>query len=91
MNLNHFFWRLYSDGDFDVKYKVEDVYEVQVGIDNVEGLVNDDSGNSYDNDSGDGSDDSDYNVEESRILYNVDVDICEFHSVVDVDKHEIFE
>lgn len=88
MNLNHFF-KLYSEGDFDVEFNIEDVFDAQLGVDNVDGPVNDDSGNGYDNYNKDSFDDSDYNLEDSNIIYDVNVGMSEFHSVMDVDEHGI--
>ncbi|CAI9272845.1 unnamed protein product [Lactuca saligna] len=59
-------------------------------------MVSDDSGDAFysesghgSEDSGDDSDDSEYNVDESNIQFDVDVDMSEFHNAVDVDEHGI--
>ena len=62
----------------------------------LEGMVSNDSGDAFysqnedDFDfSGDDSDDSDYIVHESNLQFDVDVDMSEFQSVVDLDEHGI--
>ncbi|CAI9287854.1 unnamed protein product [Lactuca saligna] len=59
-------------------------------------MVSDDSGEAFYSesghgyeDSGDDSDDSEYNVDESNIQFDVDVDMSEFHNDVDVYEHGI--
>ncbi|CAI9278383.1 unnamed protein product [Lactuca saligna] len=59
-------------------------------------MVSDDNGEAFysesshgSEDSGDDSDDSEFNVYESNIQFDVDVDMREFHNVVDVDEHGI--
>nr|KAJ0201562.1 hypothetical protein LSAT_V11C600322270 [Lactuca sativa] len=44
---------------------------------------------SYHYSSGDDFDDSEYNVDESIIQFDLDVDMSDFHNVVDVDEHGI--
>ncbi|CAI9294813.1 unnamed protein product [Lactuca saligna] len=59
-------------------------------------MVSDDSGEAFysesghgSEDSGDDSDDREYNVDESNIQFDVNVDMREFHNVVDIDEHGI--
>nr|KAJ0189552.1 hypothetical protein LSAT_V11C800439430 [Lactuca sativa] len=80
---------------FDVEYNVPNVEYTQVGMEILEDLFIDDSGDAFNSQSGDGSDysgydsdDSDYNVHESNLQFDVDVDMSDFHSVADVDKHK---
>ena len=65
-------------------------------MDILEGMASDDSGKAFYYESGygfegsgDDSDNSDYNLDETNIQFDVDVDMREFHSVVDVDEHGI--
>nr|KAJ0206345.1 hypothetical protein LSAT_V11C500238400 [Lactuca sativa] len=75
---------------------IED-YSLYVDYDvEINGMVSDDSGEAFysesghgSEDSGDDSDDSEYNVDESNIQFDVDVDMSEFHNAVDVDEHGI--
>ncbi|CAI9268122.1 unnamed protein product [Lactuca saligna] len=78
----------------DVEYIVQKYCQHQLEVDYLVIMVSDDSGEAFcfesrfgSEGSGDDSDDSDYNVDESHIQFDVDVDITEFHNVVDVDKH----
>ncbi|CAI9277817.1 unnamed protein product [Lactuca saligna] len=82
--------------NFDVEYNVPNGEENQVEIEILEGIVSDDSGDAFYIQNGDGfdysgddSDDSDYIVHESNLQFDVDVDMSEFQSSVDVDEHGI--
>ncbi|CAI9287303.1 unnamed protein product [Lactuca saligna] len=82
--------------DYDVEFNVETSFEKQPKVDYLEGMVSDDSGKAFYSESGHGSedsrddsDDSEYNVDESDIQFDVDVDMSEFHNDVDVDEHGI--
>ncbi|CAI9269651.1 unnamed protein product [Lactuca saligna] len=84
--------------DYDVEFNVETSFEKQPEVDYLEGMVSDDSGEAFYSESGHGSedsgddfDDSEYNVDESNIQFDVDVDMSEFHNVVDVDEHGILK
>ncbi|CAI9271640.1 unnamed protein product [Lactuca saligna] len=84
--------------DYDAEYNVETSFEKQPEVDYLEGMVSDDSGEAFYSESGHGSkdsrddsDDSEYNVDESNIQFDVDVDMSEFHNVVDVDEHGILK
>ncbi|CAI9287171.1 unnamed protein product [Lactuca saligna] len=62
----------------------------------LKGMVSDDSGEAFcsesghsSQDNGDDFDDSEYNVDESNRQFDVDVDMMEFHNVVDVNEHGI--
>ncbi|CAI9301397.1 unnamed protein product [Lactuca saligna] len=87
-------YSLYAD--YDAEFNVQTSFEKQPEVDYLEGMVSDDSGDAFysesghgSEDSGDDSDDSEYNVDESNIQFDVDVDMSEFHNVVDVDEHGI--
>ncbi|CAI9300503.1 unnamed protein product [Lactuca saligna] len=87
-------YSLYAD--YDVEFNVETSFENRPEVDYLEGMVSDDSGEAFysksghgSEDSGDDYDDSEYNVDESNIQFDVDVDMSEFHNVVDVDEHGI--
>ncbi|CAI9301769.1 unnamed protein product [Lactuca saligna] len=87
-------YSLYAD--YDAEFNVETSFEKQPEVDYLEGMVSDDSGEAFYSerghgyeDSGDDSDDSEYNVDESNIQFDVDVDMSEFHNAVDVDEHGI--
>ncbi|CAI9276290.1 unnamed protein product [Lactuca saligna] len=87
-------YSLYAD--YDAEFNVEASFEKQPEVDYLEGMVSDDSGEAFyfesghgSEDSGDDSDDSEYNVDESNIQFDVDVDMSEFHNAVDVDEHGI--
>ncbi|CAI9290771.1 unnamed protein product [Lactuca saligna] len=82
--------------DYDAEFNVETSFEQQPEVDYLKGMVSDDSGEAFyyesvhgSEDNGDDSDDSEYNVDESNIQFDVDVDISEFHNDVDVDEHGI--
>nr|KAJ0210219.1 hypothetical protein LSAT_V11C400160900 [Lactuca sativa] len=82
--------------DYDVEFNVQSSCEQQPKVDYLEGMVSDDSGEAFYSETrhgskgtGDDSDDSEYNVDESNIQFDVDVDMSEFHNVVDVDEHGI--
>ncbi|CAI9289135.1 unnamed protein product [Lactuca saligna] len=82
--------------DYDVEFNVETSFEKQPEVDYLEGMVSDDSGEAFyyggghgSKDSGDDSDDSEYNVDESNIQFDVDVYMSAFHNAVDVDEHGI--
>nr|KAJ0189063.1 hypothetical protein LSAT_V11C800434450 [Lactuca sativa] len=82
--------------DYDGEFNVQTSFEQQLEVDNLEGMVSDDSGEAFNfesghgsADSGDDSDDIEYNVDESNIQFDVDVDMSEFHNVFDVDEHVI--
>ncbi|CAI9293827.1 unnamed protein product [Lactuca saligna] len=82
--------------DYDAEFNVENSFEKQPEVDYLEGMVSDDNGEAFYSESGHGSenngddsDDSEYNVDESNIQFDVDVDMSEFHNVVDVDEHGI--
>ncbi|CAI9285195.1 unnamed protein product [Lactuca saligna] len=82
--------------DYDVEFNVQTSCEQQPEVGYLEGMVSDDSGEAFYSESGHGSegsgddfDDSEYNVDESNIQIDVDVDMSEFHNVVDVDEHGI--
>nr|KAJ0196117.1 hypothetical protein LSAT_V11C700366090 [Lactuca sativa] len=82
--------------DYDLEFNVQTSCEQQPEVDYLEGMVSDDSGEAFysesghgSEDSGDDSDDSEYNVDESNIQFDVDADMSEFHNVVDVDEHGI--
>nr|KAJ0206659.1 hypothetical protein LSAT_V11C500276160 [Lactuca sativa] len=77
------------DKYFTLKIQNSEVYYL-------EDMVSDDSREALYSESGYGSegsgddyDDSDYNVDESNIQFDIDVDMTEFHNVVDTDEHEI--
>ncbi|CAI9285448.1 unnamed protein product [Lactuca saligna] len=66
--------------DYDVEFNVQTSFEKQPELDYLEGMVSDDSGEAFysesghgSEDSGDDSDDSEYNVDESNIQFDVDV------------------
>ncbi|CAI9288005.1 unnamed protein product [Lactuca saligna] len=87
-------YSLYAD--YDAEFNVQTSFEKQPEVDYLEGMVSDDSGDAFysesghgSEDSGDDSDDSEYNVDESNIQFDVDVDMSEFHNAVDVDEHGI--
>ncbi|CAI9263460.1 unnamed protein product [Lactuca saligna] len=87
-------YSLYAD--YDAEFNVETSFEEQPEVDYLKGMVSDDSGEAFYSesghgyeDSGDDSDDSEYNVDEPNIQFDVDVDMSEFHSAVDVDEHGI--
>ncbi|CAI9287397.1 unnamed protein product [Lactuca saligna] len=87
-------YSLYTD--YDAEFNVETSFKKQPEVDYLEGMVSDDSGEAFysesghgSEDSGDDSDDSEYNVDESSIQFDVDVNMSEFHNVVDVDEHGI--
>ncbi|CAI9262219.1 unnamed protein product [Lactuca saligna] len=80
--------------DFDVEYSVRNGEDNQVEIEILKGMVSDDSGDAFYSQNGDGSDysgddsdDSDYIVHKSNLQFDMDVDMSEFQSVVDVDEH----
>ncbi|CAI9288944.1 unnamed protein product [Lactuca saligna] len=82
--------------DYDAEYNVQTSCEHQPEVDYLEGMLSDDSGEAFYYENGycsegsrDDYDDSDYNVDESNIHFDVDVDMGEFHNVVDVDEHGI--
>ncbi|CAI9300537.1 unnamed protein product [Lactuca saligna] len=82
--------------DFDAEYNVPNGEDNQVEMEILEGMISDDSGDAFYSQnedgfdySGDDSDDSDYIVHESNLQFDVDVDMDEFQSVVDVDEHGI--
>nr|KAJ0202464.1 hypothetical protein LSAT_V11C600303020 [Lactuca sativa] len=82
--------------DYDAEDNVQTSCEHQPEVDYLEGMLSDDSGEAFYYESGYGSegsgddyDDSDYNVDESNIHFDVDVDMIEFHNVVYVDEHGI--
>ncbi|CAI9285621.1 unnamed protein product [Lactuca saligna] len=82
--------------DFDVEYSVPNGEDNQVEMEILEGMVSDDSGDAFYSRNGDGSDysgddsdDSDYIVHESNFPFDVDVDMSESQSVMDVDEHGI--
>ncbi|CAI9260266.1 unnamed protein product [Lactuca saligna] len=82
--------------DYDVEFNVQTSFEQQPEVDYLEGMVSDDTGEAFysgsghgSEDSGDDSDDSKYNMDESSIQFDVDVDMSEFHNAVDVDEHRI--
>nr|KAJ0191861.1 hypothetical protein LSAT_V11C800403850 [Lactuca sativa] len=82
--------------DFDVEYNVPNGEDNQVEMEILEGMVSDDSVDAFYSQnedgfdySGDDFDDSDYIVHESNLQFDVDVDMSEFQSVVDVDEHGI--
>ncbi|CAI9277512.1 unnamed protein product [Lactuca saligna] len=82
--------------DFDAEYTVPNGEDNQVEMEILEGMVSDDSGDAFYSQNGDGSDysgddsdDSDYIVHDSNLQFDVDVDMSEFQSVVDVDEHGI--
>nr|KAJ0225325.1 hypothetical protein LSAT_V11C100013550 [Lactuca sativa] len=82
--------------EFDAEYSIPNVEDTQVGLEILKGMLSDDSGDAFNSQSGYGSDysgddydDSDYIVHKSNLQFDVDVDISEFHSVVDVDEHGI--
>nr|KAJ0208364.1 hypothetical protein LSAT_V11C500257080 [Lactuca sativa] len=88
-------YSLYAD--YDAEFNVQTSCEQKPEVDYLEGMVSDDSGEAFYSESGHGSegsgDDSDYseyNVDESNIQFDVNVDMSEFHNVVDVDEHGIF-
>ncbi|CAI9284890.1 unnamed protein product [Lactuca saligna] len=87
-------YSLYAD--YDAEFNVETSFEKQPEVDYLEGMVSDDSGEAFysenghgSEDSGDDYDDGEYNVDESNIQFDVDVDMSELHNVVDVDEHGI--
>nr|KAJ0211156.1 hypothetical protein LSAT_V11C400183650 [Lactuca sativa] len=87
-------YSLYAD--YDVEFNVQNSCEQQPKVDYLEGMVNDDSGEAFYSESGHGSEgsgddsnDIEYNVDDSNIQFYVDVDMSEFHNVVDVDEHGI--
>ncbi|CAI9274581.1 unnamed protein product [Lactuca saligna] len=82
--------------DFDAEYNVQNGEDNQVEMEILEGMISDDSGDafySHNEDgfdySGDDYDVSDYIVHESNLQFDVDVDISEFQTAVDVDEHGI--
>ncbi|CAI9289106.1 unnamed protein product [Lactuca saligna] len=82
--------------EFDVEYSVPNGEDNQVEMEILEGMVNDDSGDAFYSENEDGfdysaddSDDNDYIVHESNMQFDVDVDMSEFQSHVDVDEHGI--
>nr|KAJ0212180.1 hypothetical protein LSAT_V11C400158540 [Lactuca sativa] len=82
--------------EFDVEYSVPNGEDNQVEMEILEGIVSDDSGDAFYSQnedgfdfSGDDSDDSDCIVHESNLQFDVDVDMSEFQSAVDVDEHGI--
>ncbi|CAI9265995.1 unnamed protein product [Lactuca saligna] len=82
--------------DYDAEFNVQTSVEQQPEVDYLEIMVSDDSGEPFYYESGHGSedsrddyDDNEYNVDESNIQFDVDVDMSEFHNVVDVDEHGI--
>nr|KAJ0215401.1 hypothetical protein LSAT_V11C300146650 [Lactuca sativa] len=82
-------YSLYAD--YNAEFNVQTSFEQQP-----EGMMSDDNGWAFYSESGHGSedngddyDDSEYNVDESNIQFDVDVDISEFHNAVDVDEHGI--
>ncbi|CAI9276085.1 unnamed protein product [Lactuca saligna] len=86
-------YSLYAD--YDTEFNVETSFEKQPEVDYLEGM-SDDSGEAFysesghaSKDSGDDSDDNECNVDESNIQFDVDVDMSEFHNVVNVDEHGI--
>ncbi|CAI9296968.1 unnamed protein product [Lactuca saligna] len=87
-------YSLYAD--YDAEFNVQTSFEQQPEVDYLEGMVSDDSGEAFysksghhSEDSGDDSDDSKYNMDESNIQFDVDVNMREFHNAVDVDEHGI--
>nr|KAJ0189312.1 hypothetical protein LSAT_V11C800412450 [Lactuca sativa] len=87
-------YSLYSD--YDVGFNVQASCEQQPEVDYLKGMVSDDSGEAFYSESGHGSegsgddfDDSEYNVDESNIQFDVDVDMSEFDNVVVVNEHGI--
>ncbi|XP_023763305.2 uncharacterized protein LOC111911798 [Lactuca sativa] len=87
-------YSLYAD--YDAEFNVQTSFEQQLEVDYLEGMVSDDNGEAFyyesdhgSEDSGDDSDDSEYNVDKSNIQFDVDVDMSEFHNAVDVDEHGI--
>nr|KAJ0202104.1 hypothetical protein LSAT_V11C600331030 [Lactuca sativa] len=87
-------YSLYAD--YDVEFNVQNSCEQQPEVNYLEGMVSDDNGEAFyfesghgSKGSGDDSDDSEYNVDESNIQFDVDVDMSEFHNAVDVDEHGI--
>ncbi|CAI9301115.1 unnamed protein product [Lactuca saligna] len=83
-------YSLYAN--YDVMFNVQTSFEQQPEVDYLEGMVSDDSGEAFYSESGHGSedsgddyDDSEYNVDESNIQFDVDVDMSKFHNVVDVE------
>nr|KAJ0201064.1 hypothetical protein LSAT_V11C600331010 [Lactuca sativa] len=87
-------YSLYAD--YDAEFNVQNSCEQQTEVDYLEGMVSDNSGEAFyfesghgSEGSGDDSDDSEYNVHESNIQFDVDVDMSEFHNAVDVDEHGI--
>ncbi|CAI9287827.1 unnamed protein product [Lactuca saligna] len=82
--------------EFDAEYSVPNGEDNQVEMEILEGMVSDDSGDAFYSENEDGfdysaddSDDSDYIVHESNMQFDVDVDMSEFQSHVDVDEHGI--
>ncbi|CAI9300488.1 unnamed protein product [Lactuca saligna] len=80
--------------DFVVDYIVPNGEDNQAEMEILEGMVSDDSGDAFYSHNEDGydysrddSDDSDYIVHESNLQFDVDVDMSEFQSDVDVDEH----
>nr|KAJ0211037.1 hypothetical protein LSAT_V11C400159820 [Lactuca sativa] len=94
MEFVHEDYSLYAD--CDAKFNVQTSCEQQPEVDYLEGMVGDDSGEALysksghgSEGSGDDSDDNQYNVDKSNIQFDVDVDMSEFHDVIDVDEHGI--
>ncbi|CAI9285874.1 unnamed protein product [Lactuca saligna] len=82
--------------EFDAEYNVPNGEDNQVEMEILEGMVSDDSGDAFYSENEDGFDysaddfdDSDYIVHESNMQFDVDVDMSEFQSHVDVDEHGI--
>ncbi|XP_052625000.1 uncharacterized protein LOC111916210 [Lactuca sativa] len=82
--------------DYDAEFNVQTSFEKQPEVDYLKGMVSDDSGEAFYSESGHGSedsgddfDDSEYNVDEYNIQFDVDLDMSEFHNAVDVDEHGI--
>nr|KAJ0207725.1 hypothetical protein LSAT_V11C500268550 [Lactuca sativa] len=82
--------------NFDVEYSVPNGEYIEVDMENLEGMISDDSGDAFYSQNGDGSDysgddsdDSDYIVHVSNLQFYMDVDMSDFQSVVDVDEHGI--
>ncbi|CAI9260211.1 unnamed protein product [Lactuca saligna] len=82
--------------DYVDMFNVQTSCEQQPEVDYLKGMVSDNSGEAFYSEcghgskgSGDDSDDSECNVDEANIQFDVDVDMSKFHNVVDVDKHGI--
>ncbi|CAI9274730.1 unnamed protein product [Lactuca saligna] len=96
MNLKHLQMIIQLMLTLDAEYNVPNGEDNQVEMEILKGVISDESGDAFYSQnedgfdySGDDSDDSDYIVHESNLQFDVDVDMSEFQSAVDVDEHGI--